>query len=68
MTLTATITPATATGNVQFKDGANPLGPPVTVSNGAAEISIGDLASGYTIEAMTPEELGSHFEYLLFAV
>ncbi|MGH3873531.1 MAG: Ig-like domain repeat protein [Pseudonocardiaceae bacterium] len=35
-TLTASVTPATAAGSVQFRDGANPLGNPVTVTNGTA--------------------------------
>lgn len=36
VTLTATITPATAIGTVQFKDGTTNLGNPVIVTNGAA--------------------------------
>nr|BFE50343.1 Ig-like domain-containing protein [Saccharothrix mutabilis subsp. capreolus] len=36
VTLTATVTPASATGTVQFKDGAGNLGAPVAVSGGAA--------------------------------
>lgn len=36
VTLIATVTPAAATGTVQFKDGADNIGAPVTVSNGAA--------------------------------
>ncbi|WP_460972616.1 Ig-like domain-containing protein, partial [Prescottella soli] len=34
--LTASVTPANATGTVQFKDGGTAIGTPVTVSNGAA--------------------------------
>ncbi|MGH3697736.1 MAG: hypothetical protein ACRDRX_27785 [Pseudonocardiaceae bacterium] len=37
-TLTATVTPAAA-GGVQFKDGDNPLGKPVTVANGIASMT-----------------------------
>jgi hypothetical protein len=45
--LTATITPATAAGTVQFKDGTTILGNrPVTVSNGKAEGTISELAVG----------------------
>jgi hypothetical protein len=46
VTLTATITPATATGSVQFKDGATNVGNPVTVSNGAASGSTSALIAG----------------------
>ena len=35
-TLTATITPFTATGVVQFNDGSTTLGDPVTITNGIA--------------------------------
>jgi hypothetical protein len=44
--LTATIAPATAVGTVQFKDGAGNLGPPVTVSNGAASGTTSSLIAG----------------------
>jgi hypothetical protein len=46
VTLTATVTPATAAGTVQFKDGANNLGNPVTVSNGTASGTTSTLISG----------------------
>jgi Bacterial Ig-like domain (group 3) len=47
VTLTATITPSTAVGNVQFKDGATDIGPAVTVSNnGTASGSTALLAPG----------------------
>ncbi|MGH3768984.1 MAG: Ig-like domain-containing protein [Pseudonocardiaceae bacterium] len=46
VTLTGTITPATATGTVQFKDGATNLGNLVTVSNGIASGSISSLIAG----------------------
>jgi hypothetical protein len=46
MTLTATVTPATAVGTVQFRDGTTNLGNPVTVSNGTASRSASTLAVG----------------------
>src|SRR5205807_2025624 len=46
VTLTATITPATAAGTVQFKDGTANLGNPVTVSNGTASGITSTLALG----------------------
>ncbi|MGH3815033.1 MAG: Ig-like domain-containing protein [Pseudonocardiaceae bacterium] len=46
VTLTATITPATAAGTVQFKDGTTNLGDPVAVSNGTASGSTSALAAG----------------------
>ena len=46
VTLTATVTPATAPGSVQFKDGATNLGNPVIVSNGTASASTSTLAAG----------------------
>ncbi|GLZ40997.1 Ig-like domain-containing protein [Actinokineospora sp. NBRC 105648] len=46
VTLTATVTPATATGTVQFKDGANNVGSPVTVVNGVATLSTTALQAG----------------------
>ncbi|WP_175478202.1 Ig-like domain-containing protein, partial [Rhodococcus tukisamuensis] len=39
VTLTTTVTPATATGEVQFKDGNVNVGAPVTVANGTASIT-----------------------------
>ena len=38
-TLTATLTPASAVGSVQFKDGATLIGSPVTVTGGSASLS-----------------------------
>ncbi|WP_137722853.1 Ig-like domain-containing protein [Prescottella subtropica] len=38
-TLTATITPSDATGEVQFYEGTNPIGTPVTVSGGTATLA-----------------------------
>ncbi len=46
VTLTATVSPATAIGSVQFKDGTSNLGNPVTVSNGIASGSTSTLAGG----------------------
>ena len=46
VTLTATITPATAVGTIQFKDGTTNLGDPVAVSNGTAAGSTSTLAAG----------------------
>ncbi|PPK68895.1 Ig-like domain-containing protein [Actinokineospora auranticolor] len=46
VTLTATVSPASATGTVQFKDGAGNLGSPVTVVNGVATLSTTALAAG----------------------
>jgi hypothetical protein len=47
VTLTATITPPTAVGTVQFKDGTTDIGAPVTVSNnGTAAGSTSLLAPG----------------------
>ena len=43
--LTATVTPATATGTVQFLDGASILGT-ATISSGSATLSLTTLASG----------------------
>ncbi|MFD4180929.1 Ig-like domain-containing protein [Rhodococcus sp. NPDC058514] len=39
VTFTATVAPATATGRVQFKDGATDLGTPVDVVNGQAPLT-----------------------------
>lgn len=46
VTLTAMVTPATAPGTVQFKDGTVNLGNPVIVSNGTASGTTSKLASG----------------------
>jgi hypothetical protein len=46
VTLTATVSPATATGTVQFKDGANNLGGVVTVSAGVATLATSALTAG----------------------
>ncbi|RJQ76318.1 Ig-like domain repeat protein [Pseudonocardiaceae bacterium YIM PH 21723] len=46
VTLTASVTPASAGGTVQFKDGATNLGSPVTVVNGVATFSTAALTSG----------------------
>jgi Bacterial Ig-like domain (group 3) len=44
VTLTAAITPVEAAGTVQFRDGTDPIGDPVTVSNGKASRSTSTLA------------------------
>ncbi|MFC7613945.1 Ig-like domain repeat protein [Actinokineospora soli] len=46
VTLTATVTPASATGTVQFRDGAANLGAAVTVTNGVATLTTSALPSG----------------------
>src|SRR5205814_323217 len=46
VTLTATVTPNTATGTVQFFDGASPLGTTVTISGGSATFTTSSLAVG----------------------
>jgi hypothetical protein len=46
VTLTATVAPPTAVGMVQFKDGANNLGNPVTVMGGSATGTTSTLVSG----------------------
>lgn len=46
VTLTATVTPATAPGAVQFKDGTADIGNPVTVSNGTVSGSTSKLTAG----------------------
>ena len=45
LTLTASISPATATGTVQFLDGATPLGA-ATISGGSAALSLATLSVG----------------------
>jgi hypothetical protein len=45
VTFTATLTPSTATGTVQFLDGATALGT-ATLSGGAAALSVSSLAAG----------------------
>lgn len=46
VTFTATVSPAAATGSVQFKDGANNLGSAAAVSGGTASISTSALSAG----------------------
>jgi hypothetical protein len=51
VTFTATVTPTvsggpTPTGTVQFQDGGNPIGSPVTLSSGAAVLMYSALAQG----------------------
>ena len=44
--LTATVSPSSAAGTVQFLDGATAIGSPVTVSGGTASASTSTLAAG----------------------
>lgn len=46
VTLTAAVTPTTAAGTVQFKDGTSDLGGPVVAGNGTASTSTSTLAVG----------------------
>ncbi|HKR52088.1 MAG TPA: Ig-like domain-containing protein [Pseudonocardiaceae bacterium] len=46
VTINATVTPTAAAGSVQFKDGANPISSPVTVSNGKAAVTTSALTVG----------------------
>jgi hypothetical protein len=46
VTLTATVTPSTAAGTVQFKDGTTNIGSPVTVFNGAGAGTTSTLVIG----------------------
>jgi hypothetical protein len=46
VTLTATVTPSSATGTVQFKNGTANLGSPVTVTNGTASFATTALPVG----------------------
>ncbi len=46
VTLTATVSPASATGTVQFKDGAGNLGSAVAVANGVAALTTSALPAG----------------------
>lgn len=59
VTLTDTITPAGATGTVQFKDGSGNIGSPVTVTGGVATTTAQILTSGsHSITAVyTPTAL-----------
>src|SRR6266849_3578312 len=53
VTFTATLTPANATGTVQFLDGVTNLGAPVTVSNGTATLLTSSLSiGGHSITAV----------------
>ena len=53
VTFTATMTPSSAAGTVQFKDGGNNLGTAVTVSGGVGDLCCNDSASqgSHTITA-----------------
>lgn len=46
VTLTATVSPGAAAGSVQFRDGADDLGAPVTVNAGQAQLTTAALAEG----------------------
>ncbi|MFF2850655.1 Ig-like domain repeat protein [Streptomyces sp. NPDC058001] len=46
VTLTATVSPAGATGTVQFRDGATALGSPVAVTSGTAALTTSNLTVG----------------------
>jgi hypothetical protein len=46
VTFTATVRPAGATGTIQFNDGINPIGGPVTLNNSAASVVATGLAVG----------------------
>jgi hypothetical protein len=46
VTLTATLTPTSAVGSVQFKDGTTNLGSPVALSSGSAQLVTSTLAAG----------------------
>jgi len=46
VTLSATVTPANATGTVTFLDGSNTIGSPQTLNGGTASISISTLSTG----------------------
>jgi len=46
MTLTAKVTPASATGTIQFNDGTTALGAPVTLINGSASSTVSSLSGG----------------------
>jgi YVTN family beta-propeller protein len=50
-TITATITPATAAGSVQFTDWAMPLGSPVTVTDGSASLTTTLTPGTHTLTA-----------------
>ena len=55
-TLTATVTPSSATGTVQFLEGSTDIGSPVTVSGGTAHVQTSTLPGGadVLIAAFTP--------------
>jgi uncharacterized protein YjdB len=46
VTFTATVSPSTATGTVQFMDNGSPLGSPVTITSGVATFSTAALTAG----------------------
>lgn len=44
--LTATVSPATANGTIQFKDGGTNIGSPITLSAGSATFTVTSITSG----------------------
>ena len=46
VTFTAKVTPASATGTIQFNDGTTALGAPVAISGGSAALTISTLSGG----------------------
>lgn len=53
VTFTATVSPSTATGTMQFRDGATNLGSPVAIAGGTASVSTSTLSVGsHTISAV----------------
>lgn len=62
VTLTATVTPATAAGTVTFKDGTTVVGGPETVANGKASTATAGLAAGeHTLTASFAPAAGAAF-------
>ncbi|WBB65471.1 Ig-like domain-containing protein [Micromonospora sp. WMMD812] len=62
-TLTARITPANATGTVQFRNGTNPLGEPAQVVNGQASLTTTALAVGtHSLTAVFTPAQSAEFE------
>ncbi|MBM4516014.1 hypothetical protein GS432_04860 [Rhodococcus hoagii] len=69
MALTANLTPADASGKVQFKDGDDPIGSPVDVANGVAAIQHTFQASGvHSITAVFTPRCGLRRFHFVAAV
>jgi hypothetical protein len=63
ITLTATVAPGNAAGSVTFRDGANPIGSAVPVTNGTATMTTTALAVGtHSLTARFVPATGSAFE------